>query len=225
MICKDRYKLLQQSLDTLLAHTDPKSYTLTLIDDASQDFRTQRVFDSMLSMFRGRARLVRFSQSVSIIAQLRNAGAAISAELFGKGEYLYFSDSDVYFTDGWLKTLIDLANRSRPNMYRLWGGQAHPFHQSVLTDIDIYEVEVLDGPSWLLSWDTWSLLHFDRLSAPGPCQSEEYPICNFLRQQHYRIGVANPHVVYHTGLTNSDGEPAPGWAERKLLIPRGVYCE
>jgi hypothetical protein len=105
------------------------------------------------------------------------------------------------------------------------------------------EHSILDGPSWFMRWKTWREFGpFNPINAPGPCQSEEFPFCQRLTapviggsyreaERHEanrtggRIGVVQPHVVIHTGLTNSNGEPAPGATERRAIIPAGVYYE
>ncbi len=112
--------------------------------------------------------------------------------------------------------------------FRLWGGQVHPYHIPIEQKIDghryadiidtdagkLTEHSILDGPSWLMRWDTWGAVGpLDRTTAAGACRSEEYPWCEKLKAQGGRIGVIQPHCVVHTGLTQTDGASAPGAAE------------
>ena len=172
------------------------------------------------------------------LSRLKNIGVAWSEQHFGRGDWLYLSDSDVYFTEGWLDVLTYAAQRTEDQGFKLWGGQCHPFHQPISSSgvelkskgIDcpdrllgtVLEHEILDGPSWLMRWQTWDNHGpLKRDTAPGPCQSEEYPFCTSLLSEGH-IGVIQPHVVYHTGLTNSRGEDAPG---RKERMARATHTE
>jgi len=253
MVCRDRYRLLKQSLDSLKAHTERSSYTLTLIDDSSYDFRVKALL-AKTAEENSNVTLLTILKSDHVVGRAKNIGVAWSKECFGEGDWLYFSDSDVYFTEGWLEKLAEIATDTEPLQFGLWGGQVHPFHAPIPsgsvgigeTDNDYGEVqtlhvghvipvttksglneyEILDGPSWLLRWPTWNLIGpWDRNTAPGVCQSDEYPVCKRLREWQGRIGVIYPHVVVHTGLTQTDGKDAPGWKERKAMIPKGVLAE
>lgn len=228
MLCRDRYRLTQQALASLREYTAPDSYNLTLVDDGSSDFRTQRLL--RVAAEDSRVTLLELMNSGHVIAQMKNLGVAWSEQRFGRGDWLYLSDSDVWFSDGWLKKLTLAACATEPHGFRLFGGQIHPFHrlmedrEEVSTGVRghmMCEHGVLDGPSWLMRWTTWDLCGpFERNAAPGPCQSEEYPFC-----QKLRVGVIIPHVVVHTGLTQTNGKDAPGRAEREAMIPKGVLAE
>jgi hypothetical protein len=200
--------------------------------------------------------LLEVANSGHVLSQLKNLGMAWSEQRWGRGDWLYFSDNDVWFSPGWLEKLTVAAEKTEPLGFRLWGGQVHPFHKPIgeppscigfgCADNDrgkvyvpspgnvipstcvegLTEHSVLDGPSWFMRWKTWrDFGPFQRTTAPGPCQSEEYPFCQRLIAGGGRIGVTVPHCVIHTGLTQSNGIPAPGAAERRGLIPPGVIGE
>lgn len=236
LLCRDRYRLTQQALTSLHDHTAPDSYNLTLVDDGSSDFRTQRLL--RVTAEDSRVTLLELMNSGHVIAQMKNLGVAWSEQRFGRGDWLYLSDSDVYFRDGWLKKLTLAACATEPHGFRLFGGQLHPFHRPTegVAILDhgtgvlghmVIECQILDGPSWLMRWSTWDLCGpFKRDAAPGPCQSEEYPFCQkIVNDEDKKIGVIVPHVVVHTGLTQTNGKDAPGRAERELIIPKGVLAE
>lgn len=254
MVVKDRLRLTQQALMSLRLSTVWDSYTLTLVDDASQDFRVMRLLDSQCEKY-SNTRLVRIQWSDGVVSRAKNLGVYWSEQCFGRGDWLYLSDNDVYFRAGWLDWLVEGANVTEPDGFALWGGQVHPFHSPLRTQVnemlrsspikDPFQVDehgILDGPSWLMRWRTWDLCGpFDSNTAPGVCQSEEYPFCqrvqvrggglskeDFRDSAFYlpgRIGVIHPHVVLHTGLTNSDGKDAPGRKEREAQMERGVIYE
>lgn len=227
MLFHSRYKLAKQSLDSLFAHTKCNDYTLTMVydvpdDKAQRDFRLKDLLNAEST--RSNATLLTVKHSGHVLAQLKNLGVAWSEQCFDRGDWLYLSDSDVYFTPSWLDKLTKFAD-DKINLWEspvLVGGQIHPFHKP---DEHGY-LRVLDGPSWLMGWTVWDLVGgFKRINASGVCQSEEYPLCQKLRDNGGMIEVIEPHVVYHTGLTNSDGKPAPGYEERKAQMVQGVYYE
>jgi GT2 family glycosyltransferase len=196
------------------------------------------------SLNRKHVSILEVQNSGHVLAQLKNLGAYYSEQRFGRADWLYLSDSDVYFLPGWMDQLTTLAVHSEWDGFKLWGGQVHPFHHpqeggswclalrcryaaaQQLHDLTMYDYSVLDGPSWLMRWSTWdSIGPLSRTCALGACQSEDAEWCSRLVASGGRIGVIQPHVVIHTGLANSNGDPAPGFAERRALIPPGVLAE
>lgn len=241
MLVRDRLRLTLQSIESLYANTPIKDFTICIVDDDSTDFRVKKY---LRSLSKSNLSLLEVQNSGHVLAQLKNIGVAWSEQRFGRGGFLYLSDGDVFFTPGWMEALTDCAQASEREGFLLWGGQIHPFHRQILPDRGgVYssgsvlsldglrncnwtEHSILDGPSWLMRWDTWDRYGpLDRTCAPGVCQSEEYPFCERLKAGGGRIGVIHPHVVIHTGLTNSAGQDAPGRKERELMIPNGVISE
>lgn len=243
MISHDRHRLLRQSIESLYAHTDRESFNLVVCDDGSTDFRATKFLRELPYP---NYSLVEVRNSGHVLSQLKNMAVGWSGQRFGHHDWLYISDSDVFFAQGWLDKLIATAEVTEPHRFALWGGQIHPFHQPLYgtnpTDWSQWDKDggnktvmtehsVLDGPSWLMRWKTWRRYGpFDRTTAAGVCMSEEYPFCNKLisgcsTYAGHRIGVINPHVVSHTGLTNSNGEPAPGYEERLKICWPGVLYE
>lgn len=230
LLSHGRLRLLIQAITSLYTHTDPKEFNLVIVSDSELDFRVSKYLRSL--EYRNLS-LLEVHNSTHVIAQLKNLGVAWSEQRFGCGDWLYLSDSDVCFLPGWIGKLTAFADETDRLGYRLWGGQIHPFHKSNGVCGDVYDLEVatpyysvLDGPGWLMRWKTWYKYGpFDRASASGVCQSEEFPFCKRLREDGKQIGVIQPHVIVHTGITNSNGDPAPGAEERKLMIPAGVIAE
>lgn len=227
MLCHGRLRLLEQSIESLFDHTPDSEFNLTLVADQPMDFRISRFLERAVVC--PNATLLTIDKSAHVLARAKNIGVAWSEQTFSRGDWLYLSDSDVYFTPGWLPKMIAHAEDSELEGFRLWGGQAHPFHKpvgepwignggKVLRDL-----AVLDGPSWLLRWDSWRHWGpFNPNCVGGVCQSEEYEICTKIRTAKGNIGVLHPPVVYHTGLTNSDGKDAPGRVEREAQRVEGV---
>jgi len=234
MLCHNRLRLLQQALRTLYDNTPREEFTLTLVDDQSTDFRARRALEDWAQA--GNATLLTINKSAHVLARGKNLGAFWSEQSFGRGEWLALCDSDVAFTPNWLETLIAGAEAGEIHGFKLFGGQAHPFHQfdpNLFITIGerfkgtvLREHQVLDGPSWFMRWSTWDQTGpFSRDCAPGTCQSEDAEWCARLTQNGGRIGVVHPHVVLHTGLTNTAGADAPGRKEREAARVAGVLYE
>lgn len=139
MIARDRKKLTQQMLDSLWDNTDADSFNLTIVDDGSD----VAVWDKELDLPRPPEHIgVTLSEPIGIVGFLRNLGASVTEKHFGRGDYLYFSDNDVYFKPGWLETMLfamecpylpggpDAVRQTgqRFVLYAVIGGCRHPFH-------------------------------------------------------------------------------------------------
>jgi GT2 family glycosyltransferase len=229
MLCRNRLRLTEQALRSLYANTPREEFTLTLVDDASEDFRTIAMLERFAE--NANATLVRVEKSAHVLARGKNLGVFWSRQTFGCGEWLYLSDNDVCFMPNWREKLTMVAVDAEKSGFKLIGGQIHPYHQPIHVPADSSrfgwtEHLVLDGPSWLLRWKTWRLMgELDPRCAPGTCQGEDGGWCDRLRARGGRIGVIHPHVVVHTGLTNSAGEDAPGRDAREAGRVKGVLYE
>lgn len=216
MLVRDRYRLTEQALRSLYQNTPRDQFNLTIVDDGSEDFRVLKLLGSF-GLF-GNCLLSRVTDLGHVLSSAKNKGVMDSESYFGRGDWLYLSDNDVYFTPNWLHLLS--LNAVTFKGVALWGGQVHPFHATSGGD----SLEVLDGPSWFMSWDNWDRFGPLDPTAPGVCQSEEYPFCQRIRESGLKIAALDPPVVIHTGLTNTNGEPAPGYAERRrAMIPNILY--
>jgi len=226
MLCRGRLRLTEQAFESLFVHTREEEYTLTVVHDSGgDDFRISRLL-RRLGETRRNFFLLDLPNSGHVLAQMKNIGVGASEERFGRGDWLYLSDSDVWFGPGWLEEMTLTAGNAEENGFRLFGGQVHPFHKPIGQGIYLNEHSVLDGPSWLIRWSTWKEIGgFERSCAAGVCQSEEYPWCEKLKLSGGRIGVISPAVVVHTGLSQHDGKDAPGRVEREKMIPQGVIAE
>lgn len=238
MLVHDRPRLTEQALRSLYENTDKKSFTLTCLDDASSDFRTTRLLERYAADHRNMA-LLTLKTSRGITGQARNLAVYWSEKYFGAGDWLALADNDTWYSPGWLEKLTTIAECTEPNGFRLWGGQVHPYHQPVnRTDdlpilvqsgecavpVKVTEHSMLDGPSWLMRWDTWHKYGPLECHTPGVCQGEDVTFCQAITAAGDRIGVIHPHVVAHTGIRQSNGNLAPG-AEIRLqqAIPTVIY--
>ncbi len=225
ILSHERLRLLRQCIESLYANTPMDQFNCVVCDDESQDFRVKKYLRSITHR---NFSLLEATNSGHVLSQLKNTAAAYSEQRFGRGEFLHLGDSDVFFMPGWLERMTAMAKTSEMDArFQLWGGQVHPFHEPIKQiAVDMTEHSILDGPSWFMRWNTWDICGpLDRTTAPGPCQSEEYPYCQRIISNGGRIGAISPHVVIHTGLSNSNGQLAPGAEQRRAMIPEGVYAE
>jgi len=157
--------------------------------------------------------------------QLRNLVVRY-AEEFGRGDYLYLSDNDVYFTPGWLKKLISAYESAWPYGFRVMGGYNHPYNQPVERFMNGYSVNHLASQSMLMRWEVWDEFGpFIETPVDKVCQSEDVVFSNKIREAGYKVGVVDPWLVVNTGITNSFGEHIPGWELVKSQAPAGVIVE
>jgi glycosyltransferase involved in cell wall biosynthesis len=61
----------------------------------------------------------------------RNSAIHYSEKCFGRGDYLYLSDNDVFFHPAWLETLIACYGIAEASGIKVLGAYNHPFHQPV----------------------------------------------------------------------------------------------
>ena len=235
MITRDRYKLLRQTLTSLFNSACDEPFNLTVVDDGSGDFRIHKLLDGISK--RPNVAIIKLINSNHVIADLKSLGVDMSRRLFGKNDWLYLSDNDVYFHLHWLDKITHVAHSTQSSGYRLWGGQVHPYHHPKHINVgfcpktddrskylNYFEYSILDGPSWLMGWDTWDEFGL-RGTTPGVCKGEDGDFCDRLVSAGGRIAVIRPHVVEHTGISNTDGELAPGYEERSAIKLEGVIYE
>src|SRR5262245_28672137 len=211
MLVKDRVRLTNQALHTLFRNTPRELFNLTLIDDESSPSEDWR--PSLNYLDKGVACL-RVQQSKGVTAMVRNLGVYWPEKYWERGQYLYLSDNDVYFTPGWLENLLMAAEKCEPNV-RLLGGWNHPFHLpnetlSLLFGREVHVNHALAGPSQLMRWQVWDSYGPLQHGAPGVCQGEDDVFSAKIVADAGKVGVIWPDVVLNTGLTNSHGQPAPG---------------
>lgn len=223
IIClvRDRYRLTEQTLDSLYAHTLQSQFNLTVVDDGSTDFRVRRLLERVCG--RANATLIRIENGRHILSAAKKIGVRWSELNFGRGEWLCLCDNDVFFLKGWLDSMIGSSETGFEAGFRLWGGQQHPYHLPI-TDSEYREYAALPGTHWFMPWFVWDDNQQKLISnAEGVCQGEDVNFGNSVREYGRRIGVVDPHVVIDCGWTNSDGKPAPGIELRQAV--RGVYHE
>lgn len=210
MLTKDREKLRNQAIDTLRRNSPTESfYNLTIVDDESmvsvtRDWRT--AYENI--------NVIRINGSKGITGQARNLGVYWAEKYWGRGDYLYLSDNDIYFQPGWLEKLISAFEYGEPHGLRLLGGWNHPYHHmnemAHVDGLQIHTHYAVAGASQLMRWETWDKYGPLHAHAVGVCQGEDAQFCTDIIKDGGKVASIYPHVVFNCGLTNSHGNPAPG---------------
>lgn len=223
----NRLEHTKQTLQSLFKNTDPEMYNLYVVDDCSTDGT--------------REWLERNSEHFDLFLNKENIGPAATRNFIcdwitrysDKSKYLYLSDNDVYFTEGWLEKLIQayeeiemLRGLSDYPEVLLLGGGCHPYLKNN-SRIDVKGVEYLgqikfsvglkdavSGYSQLMTWDTWDKYgHLDTVGKDQEIKimgSEDWAMCQRIIKDGYLVGSLEPEVVIATGKTNSYGALATG---------------
>lgn len=218
LIAKNRPDLTKQTIDTLYRNTDLAQFNLTIIDDDSDCM--VRYIDKIWISNRwrsGNCTILRSERSRGITGQVRNLGIYWSEKYWGRGDYLYLTDADTYFTPGWLDTLIASIedDRCRP-VVKLLGGWNHPYmqphanDQAVLPGYIVRSHDAVAGASQLMRWETYDKHGPFDAHSPGVGQSEDWAFCQKIIQAGGKVGSIYPRVVFNCGVTNSLGVLSPG---------------
>lgn len=222
MLVKDRKQLTRQALVSLGQHTQV-DWNLTIVDDCSRTDVWQMLCD-YCTLFQHKTTLLTMmarSPHSGCVGGLKNLGVELSARRFGRGEWLYLSDNDVYFTEHWAEQLIAVAKAKTLSKFRLFGGQNHPYHHPIDEPHPGFcTYGAVAGTSWLMPWNTWDNYGPLDANAPGVGQSEDTAFCNRITSDGYLVGAMNPAVVLDTGITQTDGSLSVGHEVKRKV--RGV---
>ena len=228
MLAATRPRLLKQALESI----GDLSAATVLIRDAYLD---RQVYDLLIDWDDGARKVVLCANPEHQLGTgpARNQVISMSAACFGRGDYLYLSDDDVYFLrPHWLKILVEAYRLARPYGYRIVGAYNHPYNQPCekswvsVQDGIVEPVYAVATQSMLMDWETWDEFGpFCDTPAGKVCQSEDVDLCNRIRAAGCKVGVISPSLLVNTGITNSFGEHIPGWELVKSQCPEGVICE
>lgn len=220
MLVHNRPILTRQALYSL---GDSSKISVTILDDASDP-----PWMDSLPLNMNQLAVARQDESQGT-AFARNRVISDSQRWFGKGEYLYLSDNDVYFKrSDWLQILIQNYAKAWDKGFRVLGAYNHPYHIPVANyrgamGYDINEVQALALQSMLMHWDVWEHYGPFDLTPPGRvCMGEDVSFTERVKTDGGKVGVIAPALLVNTGITNSFGEKIPGWELVAAEAPDGV---
>ena len=223
MLVHSRPRLLKQALDSI---GDTSGMHISIHGDAPTPEVHQIVREFMEDK----------EGTYSVTGESKGTGAArnsvISSASFYKRGYLYLSDDDVTFLrPDWLSILIAAYEEAWAHGYKVLGAYNHPFHQPVSylktgDAVGVYEVQALALQSMLMRWEVWDAYGPFRETPVGAvCQGEDVDFGNAIRADGGKLGVVFPALLVNCGITNSFGQPIPGWEAVKKEAPKGIICE
>lgn len=230
ILLHNRPLLAKQTLDSLWASGGNEHFNVLLFDDASENETAELAMDwadAHGQCLRGVLRNIGTGRA-------RNEAIRLSEQVFGRGDYLYLSDSDVFFSPGWLPRLIDCYESAWSSGCRVLGAVGHPYHQqgdclgvcSFNAYYGVYEVLAQPLQSMLMKWEVWDKYGPFKETPPGAvCQGEDCDFGEKIRADGGRLGVIAPPLLVNCGITNSFGQKIPGWELVQKEAPPGVYIE
>lgn len=212
----NRWELTEQTISSLFENTDISLFNLYVVNDVSDD-KTTRVLEALKRIY-----------PFTLITNEKNIGPAASRNFVcnvlikpnERSKYLYHSDNDVYFTDGWLTKLVDVFEHSEADDIKVLGGSCHPYLQSgrhIYCDNHDYSIGIKDavsGYSQLMTWETWNKYGpFDENQGSQEKKimgSEDWAFCQRIIKDGFLVGSIEPEVIIPTGKTNTYGDLAIG---------------
>ncbi len=223
-----RPRLLEQTLRTLYKNTPADQYNLTMICDGTPEFiyRAENTAPPVIGS------MLLIEPPCYVTGRLKNLGAYWSEKQFGRGEWLCFIDDDIAVQPGWLEKMISVI--SGAPQVRILGGNRHPYHgangiigfvgtlHQFLKGPYIEITDAVAGYSMLMRWETFDKYGPFDAHAKGIAQSEDYAFARRIVDDGGKVGYIHPPVLYHTGVTNSSGQPATG-AEKIERVPGILY--
>jgi glycosyltransferase involved in cell wall biosynthesis len=213
----------RQTLESLLKNTNPDLYTLYIINDGC-DQETNQVINEVLMNQNPPAIGFTHQEPVGPAAS-RNEVCKWITEHGDRSQYLYHSDNDVYFKEGWLETLIRVYEEmdEKGANIKLLGGGCHPYLQNNSRfSYDPFKGDVgavgtkdaVSGYSQLMSWETWDKYGpFEEGQGSQEIKimgSEDWAFCQRIIKDGFLVGAIEPEMVVHCGKTNTYGTPATG---------------
>jgi hypothetical protein len=208
VLCHERYRLTVQCLESIRRNTKEGTYTLTLVDDDSQDFRVRNFLRDQAIYHPKDTTLINVVGSRHCLGALKNLGIRHSELTFGRGEWLCVLDHDVCVFEGWLDRLTEIEKIGE-DVY-IVGGVRHPFHQPIETRRGVELTDAVAGYCHFMDWGVWQDYGPYVNDAAGIGQSEDLEICRRITKDGPSVGYINPPVLAHTGITNSRGELIAG---------------
>jgi len=220
--CFNRFRLVNQTLDSLFENTPKKLYKLIIVDGGSTDGTREWL---QTQNFEGYELILQENKGPG---GAKNAGVKAS----GETEYLYISDSDMYFKKGWLETLIKVY-QGLPEIGIL-GALGHPWwptigkqwvggEPGVRAGAEIDFVEQQPGYSWFMKREIWEKC--------GPLQEgvsygvDDTEFCNKTKDLGYKIGYLKEELVLHCGIKRADGSVTYGALDQIKDYPEEVITE
>ena len=206
---RNRLELLKQTLESLKKNSDSE-LEIVVVDDASDDGKTEQ----FLKMRSGVDVNYRFLKKVSI-AEVKKKGF----EFAEKGEFIYFSDDDVYFEPHWDTKLIRVFRAFGD--IGVVGGRHHPHHQIFSTrqfeGNNIMICEQQAGYSLFLRQEDYLDIGGYEVSERTANGGEDSLVCDMIKDKGKLVASIDPPVIIHCGMYNWQGWKAADYPVMEIL--------
>jgi GT2 family glycosyltransferase len=223
MLAHARPRLLKQALESL---GDKSQMTIDIYAD-DPTIEVHHICREFMQNIEG---------SYTVVGESKGTGharnAVIQSAQWHRREYLYLSDDDVCWTlPDWLAVLIEAYEEAWVKGYKVLGAYNHPFHQPIDyipagPKVGVYEVQALALQSMLMRWEVFDAFGpFKETPVGAVCQGEDCDFGEKIRADGGKLGVVFPPLLVNCGITNSFGQPIPGWEAVKKEAPVGVIVE
>lgn len=208
----NRTKHTKQSIVSLY-ESSKDTIHLIVVDDRSH-YSTHNSLKALQKKYG--FHLIRNDKNIGVGAS-KNVGIeyAILNDLVN--DLIYISDNDVYFKENALEIMTDVYTKVRFNGIGLLGGGCHPYLQTnSITKVGEYELhfkDAISGYSHLLSKELWFRFGpYDEYHGDDKKtgRSEDWAICQRMKEGGFRVASLVPEVVISTGATDSYGDDAIG---------------
>lgn len=192
----DRQALFEQTLRTILEHADGPVYPIVIDDMSGEDI--EGAYNNIVGGKPGRYYRMARQAGPSVC---RTFGASL---IPGDHDYLYFSDADVYFEQGWDAKLVAAA-RAHPQ-FGIVSGLRFPSRPVMKTHNLkgqlLEQTSECGAVSMLIARSSWVAhgpFKMQKMYSP----SEDIDLCERFDKAGLLIGSITPSVVIHTGMTSS----------------------
>jgi glycosyltransferase involved in cell wall biosynthesis len=213
----NRLKLVKQTIESLKQNTPRELYSLVVVDGGSTDGTREYLKSQEID------RLI--FKDCNSPGEAKNIGVAASP-----GEFLYISDSDMYFKEGWLQALM----RAYGKEVAVLGALGHPWWPTleikyfggkpgIQAGLAVCFVEQQPGYSWFMRRDIWD--RFGPLQEGVPYGVDDSQFCNRAKKAGLKIGHLKEELVLHCGIKRADGSITYGAQDQIKDYPEGVFTE
>jgi glycosyltransferase involved in cell wall biosynthesis len=205
-------------LKSLYKATPVELYRLIVVDGGSTDGTKEYLSTQPIDL--------------TVLGHYTSPGAAKNkgVEEAGDCEFLYISDSDMYFKAGWLETLM----KAYTDETAILGALGHPWWPTIgrtyvggvpgeKAGVEVCFAEQQPGYSWFMRREIWDKC--------GPLQVgvdygvDDTEFCSKAKELGLKVGHLKEELVLHCGIKRADGSITYGAQDQIKDYPEEVITE
>lgn len=214
--CRNRAELAEQTIVSLYEHTPKEDINVWVYADGPDG-----VTGATLAYLQKKYGFILYENLTSQgPGWCRNIICRLLSYAPERAKFLYHTDSDVYFLDGWLDDLIHAYDIFHDKV-KLFGAGCHPYlHTNQVLEKDgvtVHTKDAIPGFTAFMDWDTWQQ-YGPYNEFKGIMGSEDWAFCQKIVKDNFFVASIMPEKVVHCGRTNSNNQPATG-SELMGVVP------